>query len=142
MVGLLQIVQRYRCTVGSQMLHLRRKLTIFCRKTARYGSTFKTNNFPQVSFPFTSTYLMAETDCGSQYYAKLTAYAGQRLNDNTLKQTAWDVLNKNTTGIWPPVTQVGGTDVVNPVNEVCNPQRPSLHDLMDLYALFFSRLPI
>ena len=49
---------------------------------------------------------MAETDCGSQYYAKLTAYAGQRLNDNMLKQTAWDVLNKNTTGIWPPVTKL------------------------------------
>ncbi|CAL1711031.1 unnamed protein product [Somion occarium] len=81
----------------------------FCRlyngtdaeKIARYGVTFNTNNFPQ-------------------YYAKLQAYAGQRLNDTSLKQGAWDVLNKNTTGVWPPVTKVGGTDVVNPVNEIAN----------------------
>lgn len=42
-----------------------------------------------------------------------------------MKQTAWSVLSKNTVGIWPPVTQVGGTDVINPVNEVCNPQSNS-----------------
>lgn len=40
------------------------------------------------------------------------------MNDNSLKQAAWDVLNKNTVGVWPPVMQVGGTDVVNSVNEV------------------------
>ncbi len=44
--------------------------------------------------------------------------SGQRLNDTSLKQGAWDVLNSNTVGVWPPVTQVGVTDVINPVNEV------------------------
>ncbi|KAI0075597.1 hypothetical protein K474DRAFT_1708867 [Panus rudis PR-1116 ss-1] len=81
----------------------------FCRlyngtddqKIARYGVTFKTNNFPQ-------------------YYAGLQAYAGERLSDNSLKQGAWDVLNKNTVGVWPPVTKVGGTDVLNPINEIAN----------------------
>ena len=50
---------------------------------------------------------------------------GERLNDNTLKQGAWDVLNKNTTGIWPAPSQVGGTDVVNPTTEVCLAPPPS-----------------
>ncbi|PSR72858.1 hypothetical protein PHLCEN_2v11271 [Hermanssonia centrifuga] len=32
--------------------------------------------------------------------------SGQRLNDTSLKQGAWDVLNSNTVGVWPPVTQI------------------------------------
>ncbi|KAF9256383.1 hypothetical protein L218DRAFT_217472 [Marasmius fiardii PR-910] len=81
----------------------------FCRlfngtdqqKIQRYGKAFSSGGF-------------------SQLYAKLQAYAGQRLNDNTLKQGAWDNLNKNTTGVWGPVQKVGGTDVVNPINEIQN----------------------
>lgn len=48
----------------------------------------------------------------------LIATSGERLNDTTLKQAAWDIINANTVGVWPPVTQVGGTDVLNPINEV------------------------
>lgn len=43
---------------------------------------------------------------------------GERLNDDTLKQQAWTILNTNTVGVWPAATQVGGTDVPNPVTEV------------------------
>ncbi|GLB38916.1 hypothetical protein LshimejAT787_0600780 [Lyophyllum shimeji] len=81
----------------------------FCRlyngsnadKTARYGKSFSSGGFPQ-------------------YYAKLQAYAGQRLNDISLKQAAWNVINANTVGVWPPVTKVGGTDVLNPISEIAN----------------------
>ncbi|KAI0030551.1 hypothetical protein K488DRAFT_79570 [Vararia minispora EC-137] len=55
-----------------------------------------------------------------QWYAKYQAWAGVQLNDDSLKQAAWDVLNANTVGVWPPVTQVGGTDVLNPINEIAN----------------------
>ncbi|KAJ8514833.1 hypothetical protein ONZ45_g7662 [Pleurotus djamor] len=79
----------------------------FCRlynasnadKTARYGKAFSSGGF-------------------TQYYAKLQAYAGQRLNDNTLKQAAWNFINSNTVGIWAPIADVEGTDVVNPIKEV------------------------
>ncbi|KAG6815051.1 hypothetical protein H0H93_011143, partial [Arthromyces matolae] len=81
----------------------------FCRlfnasnadKIARYGISFDSGGF-------------------SQLYAKLQCYAGQRLNDTTLKQTAWNIITSNTVGVWPPVTQVGGTDVLNPINEIAN----------------------
>jgi hypothetical protein len=43
---------------------------------------------------------------------------GVQLGDDTLKQAAWAVINKNTVGVWPPVSQVGGTDVLQPINEV------------------------
>lgn len=53
-----------------------------------------------------------------QLYAKLQAYAGQRLNQPTLEQAAWDFINNNTTGVYPPAISVGGSDVLNPVMEV------------------------
>jgi hypothetical protein len=53
-------------------------------------------------------------------YAKLQAYAGQRLNQVDLEQRAWNFLNTNTTGVYPPAVSVGGTDVLNPVTEVRN----------------------
>lgn len=49
---------------------------------------------------------------------QLKTWIGQRLNDNALKQAAWDVINSNTVGVWLPIVQVSGTDVVNPINEV------------------------
>lgn len=85
--------------------------------------------------------LFCETKDGlltrQQWYAKLQAYAGklvwgfklistqlgitgQRLNDTTIKQAAWDILNSNTVGVWAPVATIDGTDVVNPVKEVGN----------------------
>ncbi|KAG6864673.1 hypothetical protein C0991_007948 [Blastosporella zonata] len=81
----------------------------FCRlfnasnadKLARYGISFNSGGF-------------------SQLYAKLQCYAGERLNDTTLKQAAWNIITSNTVGVWPPVTQVGGTDVLNPINEIAN----------------------
>ncbi|KAJ7228433.1 hypothetical protein GGX14DRAFT_345881 [Mycena pura] len=80
----------------------------FCRlcnasaaESARYGESFSTGVF---------TY----------WYAKLQAYAGQRLNDTSLKQAAWDIINTNTIGVWPPKVKVGGTDVVNPITEIPN----------------------
>ncbi|KAJ7648503.1 hypothetical protein B0H17DRAFT_1103120 [Mycena rosella] len=68
---------------------------------ARYGKSFSTGVFPQ-------------------WYAKLQAYAGERLNDTTIKQAAWDIINANTTGVWGPEVQVSGTNVINPVNEIPN----------------------
>lgn len=81
----------------------------FCRlynasdadKIARYGKTFSSGGF-------------------DQWYAKLQAYAGERLQDETLKQAAWNVLNSNTEGVFPPAVTVGGTDVVNPIIEIPN----------------------
>ncbi|KAI0316601.1 hypothetical protein OF83DRAFT_1172738 [Amylostereum chailletii] len=55
-----------------------------------------------------------------QYYARFQAYAGKRLNDDTIKQAAWNVINATTVGVWPAATQVSGTDVVNPINEIVN----------------------
>ncbi|KAJ7178916.1 hypothetical protein C8R46DRAFT_1323130 [Mycena filopes] len=68
---------------------------------ARYGKSWSTGVF-------------------TQWYAKLQAYAGERLNDTTLKQAAWDIINANTTGVFPPQVKVSGTDVVNPINEIPN----------------------
>ncbi|TFK41764.1 hypothetical protein BDQ12DRAFT_678450 [Crucibulum laeve] len=81
----------------------------FCRlfnasdadKTARYGKTFPSGGF-------------------QQYYAKLQAYAGQRLNNATIKQAAWNFINKNTVGVWAPEQNIGGTDVLNPIVEIPN----------------------
>ncbi|KAF8985789.1 hypothetical protein BDQ17DRAFT_1415302 [Cyathus striatus] len=72
-------------------------------KLARYGKSFSSSSFP---FP--------------QYYAKLQAYAGQRLNDTSIKSAAWTVINANTVGVWAPVQTIGGTDVLNPINEIPN----------------------
>ncbi|KIY70042.1 hypothetical protein CYLTODRAFT_392656 [Cylindrobasidium torrendii FP15055 ss-10] len=79
----------------------------FCRlyngtdaeKTTRYGISFKSGGFEYL-------------------YAKLDAYAGERLNDDKLRARAWTSLKSAVTGIWAPVTQVGGTDVLNPINEI------------------------
>jgi len=68
---------------------------------ARYGESFSTGVF-------------------TQWYAKLQAYAGERLNDTSIKQAAWDIINANTTGVFGPQVQVSGTDVINPVNEIPN----------------------
>ncbi|KAF8157140.1 hypothetical protein B0H34DRAFT_849173 [Crassisporium funariophilum] len=81
----------------------------FCRlynasdadKIARYGKTFASKDFPQ-------------------YYAKLQVYAGDRLKDTTIKQAAWNAINKNTVGVWAPVQQIGGTDVLTPITEIPN----------------------
>ncbi|KAL0958188.1 hypothetical protein HGRIS_000351 [Hohenbuehelia grisea] len=70
-------------------------------KTARYGKSFSSGGF-------------------TQYYAKLQAYAGQRLNDTNIKQAAWNFINTNTVGVWAPVADIGGTDVVNPIKEIPN----------------------
>ncbi|KAF8991427.1 hypothetical protein BDQ17DRAFT_1433088 [Cyathus striatus] len=78
----------------------------FCRlynasnadKKAKYGKTFKSNF--------------------QQYYAKLQAYAGERLNDSSVKAAAWVIINNNAVGVWDPVQVVGGTDVLNPINEI------------------------
>ncbi|KAF9444924.1 hypothetical protein P691DRAFT_777927 [Macrolepiota fuliginosa MF-IS2] len=81
----------------------------FCRlfnasdadKIARYGKTFASGGFQQL-------------------YAKLQAYAGQRLNQPALEQAAWNFINTNTTGVYPPAVSVGGTDVLNPIIEIQN----------------------
>ncbi|KAG5652692.1 hypothetical protein H0H81_004077 [Sphagnurus paluster] len=70
-------------------------------KIARYGKSFSSGGF-------------------NQLYAKLQAYAGERLNDTSLKQAAWNNITSNTVGVWPPPTKVGGTDVLNPISEIAN----------------------
>ena len=69
------------------------------RKQAKYGVAFNSGGFEQL-------------------YAKLQAYAGERLGDDSLKQAAWQVLNTNTVGVWDPEQQVGGSDVLVGINEV------------------------
>ena len=69
------------------------------RKQAKYGVAFNSGGFEQL-------------------YAKLQAYAGERLGDDSLKQAAWQVLNTNTVGVWDPEQQVCGSDVLVGVNEV------------------------
>ncbi|KAG9125220.1 hypothetical protein FRC07_008516 [Ceratobasidium sp. 392] len=49
-------------------------------------------------------------------YAKLQAYAGQRLNDTNQKQLAWNQIIAATT-FGDPV-KVGGVNVIEPINEV------------------------
>jgi hypothetical protein len=70
-------------------------------KLAKYGISFNSGGFGQL-------------------YAKLQAYAGQRLQDDSLKQRAWDILATNIVGVWPPVSQVGGSNVISPLNEIQN----------------------
>ncbi|QRV93303.1 hypothetical protein RhiJN_21321 [Ceratobasidium sp. AG-Ba] len=77
----------------------------FCRyynataaeKTAKYGQTFNSGGFEQL-------------------YAKLQAYAGQRLNDTNQKQLAWNRITSATT-FGNPV-KVGGLNVIEPINEI------------------------
>ncbi|KAF8970077.1 hypothetical protein BDZ97DRAFT_1652716 [Flammula alnicola] len=81
----------------------------FCRlyngsdadKIARYGKVIPSKDFPQ-------------------YYAKLQAYAGERLQDTSIKQAAWNIINNNAVGVWAPVQNIGGTDVLNPITEIPN----------------------
>ncbi|KAL1744587.1 hypothetical protein HDZ31DRAFT_63959 [Schizophyllum fasciatum] len=70
-------------------------------KQAKYGVAFNSGGFEQL-------------------YAKLQAYAGERLNDDSLKQAAWRVLETNTTGVWDPEVQIGGSDVLVGANEIPN----------------------
>ncbi|KAI5832951.1 hypothetical protein K523DRAFT_324967 [Schizophyllum commune Tattone D] len=70
-------------------------------KQAKYGVAFNSGGFEQL-------------------YAKLQAYAGERLGDDSLKQAAWQVLNTNTVGVWDPEQQVGGSDVLVGINEIPN----------------------
>lgn len=44
-------------------------------------------------------------------YAKLLAYAGQRLQDQSLIDRAWTTFNANKTGIWPDAVMVEAPDV-------------------------------
>ncbi|QRV78526.1 hypothetical protein RhiJN_06541 [Ceratobasidium sp. AG-Ba] len=77
----------------------------FCRyynataaeKTAKYGQTFNSGGFEQL-------------------YAKLQAYAGQRLNDTNQKQLAWDHITSATT-FGNPI-KVGGLNVIEPISEI------------------------
>ncbi|KAG8790180.1 hypothetical protein FRC12_012566 [Ceratobasidium sp. 428] len=77
----------------------------FCRyynataaeKTAKYGSNFNSGGFGQL-------------------YAKLQAYAGQRLNDTNQKQLAWNQITTTTTFGNP--AKVSGVNVIEPVNEI------------------------
>lgn len=72
-----------------------------------------------------------------QYYAKLQAYAGQRLNQPAQEQAAWNFINNNQTGVYPPAVTVGGSDVLNPVLEAS----PTMSDHC-LSHLCLSRLRI
>ncbi|KXN82742.1 hypothetical protein AN958_02181 [Leucoagaricus sp. SymC.cos] len=81
----------------------------FCRlfnasdadKIARYGKTFSSGGFQQL-------------------YAKLQAYAGERLNQPALQQAAWGFLTSITTGVYPSPASIGGTDVLNSIIEIPN----------------------
>ncbi|KAK7436031.1 hypothetical protein VKT23_019333 [Stygiomarasmius scandens] len=81
----------------------------FCRlytasdadKIARYGKTWNSGGF-------------------NQWYAKLAAYAGERLNDPALLASAAEIIRTNTAGVFPAKTRVGGTDVIEPVDEIAN----------------------
>lgn len=57
-------------------------------------------------------------------YAKLLAYAGQRLQDQSLIDRAWTTFNANKTGIWPNAVMVEAPDV-----------RASSSSVQELYAL-------
>ncbi|KAH7104484.1 hypothetical protein BKA62DRAFT_692404 [Auriculariales sp. MPI-PUGE-AT-0066] len=53
-------------------------------------------------------------------YAKLQAYAGQRLNNDTLKQAAWTVINTYGLGQGSTVNKVAIPNVLFPTNEIVN----------------------
>ncbi|KAF8641797.1 hypothetical protein AX16_009778 [Volvariella volvacea WC 439] len=81
----------------------------FCRlynasnqeKVARYGKSFSSGGF-------------------NQLYAKLQAYAGERLNNTSLKQAAWGFIINNNVGVWAAPVEVGGPNVINPISEIPN----------------------
>jgi hypothetical protein len=55
---------------------------------------------------------------------------GERLNDDSIKQAAWDILADNSTGAFGDTfLNVGGTDVLNPIREVCSFPFGTLHEL-------------
>ncbi|GAB1522879.1 hypothetical protein RhiTH_006004 [Rhizoctonia solani] len=68
-------------------------------KTAKYGQNFNSGGFGYL-------------------YAKLQAYAGERLNDNNLKQLAWNQVTGSTTGYFSSPKEVGGVNVVEPIKEI------------------------
>lgn len=68
-------------------------------KTAKYGQTFNSGGFGYL-------------------YAKLQAYAGERLNDTNLKQLAWNQVTSSTTGYFGDPIDVGGVNVIEPIKQI------------------------
>ncbi|CAE6439976.1 unnamed protein product [Rhizoctonia solani] len=68
-------------------------------KTAKYGQNFNSGGFGYL-------------------YAKLQAYAGERLNDNNLKQLAWNQVTSSTTGYFSSPIEVGGVNVIEPIKQI------------------------
>ncbi|CAE6369787.1 unnamed protein product [Rhizoctonia solani] len=68
-------------------------------KTAKYGQNFNSGGFGYL-------------------YAKLQAYAGERLNDNNLKQLAWNQVTGSTVGYFSNPVEVGGVNVIEPVKQI------------------------
>lgn len=56
--------------------------------------------------------------CRCQLYAKLEAYAGQRLSNDTLKQRAWAQLNTAGLGQGSTITKVPVPNALFATNEV------------------------
>ncbi|CAE6528731.1 unnamed protein product [Rhizoctonia solani] len=54
----------------------------------------------------------------TRLYAKLQAYAGERLNDNSLKQLAWNQVTGSTTGYFSSPVEVGGVNVIEPIKQI------------------------
>ncbi|CAE6478251.1 unnamed protein product [Rhizoctonia solani] len=69
------------------------------QKTAKYGQNFNSGGFGYL-------------------YAKLQAYAGERLNDNSLKQLAWNQVTGSTTGYFSSPIEVGGVNVIEPIKQI------------------------
>lgn len=102
-------------------------------KTARYGKSFSSGGFTQVgedrntieaysNMSSSTTPSCKPTQVGFPVHFILSRphiIIGQRLNDVSIKQAAWNFINTNQVGVWAPVADVGGTDVINPIKEVC-----------------------
>lgn len=70
-------------------------------KIARYGKSWNSGGF-------------------NNLYAKLQAYAGERLGNDSLKQAAWSVINAAGLGAGSNVRKVNMPDVLFPLNEIAN----------------------
>ncbi|EJD39304.1 hypothetical protein AURDEDRAFT_116222 [Auricularia subglabra TFB-10046 SS5] len=70
-------------------------------KIARYGKSFNSGGF-------------------NNLYAKLQAYAGERLGNDSLKQAAWTVINQAGVGFGTNVTTVDIPNVLFPTREIVN----------------------
>jgi hypothetical protein len=69
-------------------------------KIARYGRDFNPGGFKTI-------------------YSRVTAWAGEQLNDPTLRQRGWDQFLTDPAGKpWPTPVHVGGTAVATPVDEI------------------------